>query len=523
MSDSSYSEEISSGHEAPGDVHNISFASLRSFGSQVSMESPSSVPPSPGPKTFCSQEFQMINLKPVKLDKRKSRIFGATKRKNPSKARASKKSKITYKGPEALPVYVPEPVVGCLPVVFPDSQLDPTHSNILLNLNRFQEVLDSMAQCTRCQEGKLQLLPSEIFAGSATKLSLKCNKCEYQTKFWSVSGAFRSKLILEQDSIPKRNETVYASVLAGRLIGVGCKRLRLYHSLLNIPGPMSSRTFSIAQANALIAAEEVARESMDLAKEELRIILNTPSTSKYVATVGSYDGAYQQRSGKSGGGFSRYCFAAAILVDTGKVVAYDVACNSCNICSMLANKLQRNQYTKEEYESQIEIHRNLCPAEYSDLSSVHLESALAPKVITMAMQRGVRFTAIVSDGDNKTHDVLVKSGIYSHLDGSPTIERFECLAHVAKRMKTNLHKKQEKVLKLVRAHKDFLSREEAKKGIKKENFQEIGSFIQGQNSTYKFIERELGVVKGKGDNNSIFILLRANSFLLSPRSTKTPW
>ena len=59
--------------------------------------------------------------------------------------------------------------------------------------------------------------------------------------------------------------------------------------------------------------------------------------------------------------------------------------------------------------------------------------------------------------------------------------------------------------------------------IQKGNFQEIGSFIQGQNSTYKFIERELGVVKGKGDNNSIFILLRANSFLLSPRSTKTPW
>ena len=70
-------------------------------------------------------------------------------------------------------------------------------------------------------------------------------------------------------------------------------------------------------------------------RDQLRTLQNTVPSSKYVATVGSSDGAYQQRSGKSGGGFSRYCFAAAVIAETGKVVAYNVACNSCNICSIL--------------------------------------------------------------------------------------------------------------------------------------------------------------------------------------------
>ena len=49
-----------------------------------------------------------------------------------------------------------------------------------------------------------------------------------------------------------------------------------------------------------------------------------------VHTIASYDGSYQQRSGKSGGRFSRYRFAAAISITTGKVLFYGIACYSCN-------------------------------------------------------------------------------------------------------------------------------------------------------------------------------------------------
>ena len=60
----------------------------------------------------------------------------------------------------------------------------------------------------------------------------------------------------------------------------------------------------------------------------------------------SYDGAYQVRSGKSGGGFSPYCFETAISIDMGKVVAYEVGCNSCRECTLYGNKLREKEITE---------------------------------------------------------------------------------------------------------------------------------------------------------------------------------
>ena len=50
-----------------------------------------------------------------------------------------------------------------------------------------------------------------------------------------------------------------------------------------------------------------------------------------VHITASYDGAYQKRSSKIGGGFSRFCFVSLIDMSTGKVVCYDVAISSQNI------------------------------------------------------------------------------------------------------------------------------------------------------------------------------------------------
>ena len=38
------------------------------------------------------------------------------------------------------------------------------------------------------------------------------------------------------------------------------------------------------------------------------------------------------RTGKSGRGFSRYCFAAAISISTAKMITYGIASNSCKLC-----------------------------------------------------------------------------------------------------------------------------------------------------------------------------------------------
>ena len=214
---------------------------------------------------------------------------------------------------------------------------------------------------------------------------------------------------------------MYTSLLAGRLIGVGWSKLHLFLSFFEYTRPMTSRNFLLLQAIILIAAKLVAEESMDKARDELRAIRQLDPSTKYVTAVGTFDGAYQQRTWKSGGGFSRYCFAAAIIAGTGKVVSYGVAFNSCSLCNILGNRLKREQISIEEFDTRMVEHKVTCPAEYSDLESVHLESAIAPRVISEALDRGVRFTGIVSDGDNKTHEILQKAGVYNHLDESSLI------------------------------------------------------------------------------------------------------
>ena len=189
------------------------------------------------------------------------------------------------------------------------------------------------------------------------------------------------------------------------------------------------------------------------AKIGLETIFGTNPLTNCVHAEVSYDGAYQIRSKKGGGGYSPYCFAAAISVETGKVISYDVACNSCRKCNLYASKLRDQEITEEGHHNWFLEHQSTCPAKYSEYASVHLESLLAPLVVRQAYDRGNIFTGIVSDGDNKTDATLKYADIYKTLGFDLEIGRMECLSHALKRMKTNLCKKQEVVLKDARASK----------------------------------------------------------------------
>ena len=155
------------------------------------------------------------------------------------------------------------------------------------------------------------------------------------------------------------------SILGGSLVGIGLDKLSLYHAALNIPSPPSRYIFSSAQRDILVGAEQVARESMDRAKMELESIYKLVSLNNRVHCVASYDGAYQLRSGKSGGGFSRYCFSSAISVNSGKVLSYDVACNSCPGCNEFELKLNKKQISESDYRIWVENHKSICPSQYS--------------------------------------------------------------------------------------------------------------------------------------------------------------
>ena len=76
---------------------------------------------------------------------------------------------------------------------------------------------------------------------------------------------------------------------------------------------------------------EMAVHSCKRAAQKLRSI-HGKFGDEFLNVPVSYDGAYQKRTGKGGGGFARYCFASAISIETGKVLSFEVACNGCRYC-----------------------------------------------------------------------------------------------------------------------------------------------------------------------------------------------
>ena len=451
LSGSSYSPSIHSGSEGNPEV---SFVSTRSHCSQMSISSQGSTK----------------DISDAVIIKHRKGVGRLSKRFHLSQARKLRTA--SKKGASTTCISIPAAETP-MPVATSDT-------NILINLGTMQSILNSMARCALCENGKLSILVKGISHGCSSFISITCTSCDSANTFWSSGSRIRGIVTVGDSTIKDRSQLIYSSLLAGRIMGIGWAKLHLYHSFLNIPGPMSKRNFTVAQSDLLVAARVVANESMEMAVNQLRVLHSVDISSQYVEVIGTFDGAYQQRSGKSGGGFSRYCFAAAISAETGKVLSYDVACNSCAYCSTLDNKLRDSVIPLEEHQTKMAIHKPVCSAEYSDYSSVQLESAIAPKVIADALSRGIIFSAIVSDGDNKTHDVLAKAGIYNEIRDAPTIDRFECIAHVAKRLKSNLHKRQEKVLKTARADKAAMSRTLSKKGFgKKEVSKKVDPLFKG--------------------------------------------
>ena len=301
-----------------------------------------------------------------------------------------------------------------------------------------------MTRCAICQIGSLKILVTGLSYGTASFISIECNNCDSAKGFWSSGSRGRGTITVGDNSIKTRSQLIYASVLSGRIMGIGWAKLHLYHSFLNVPGPISKRNFTLVQADLLLVPKAVDKESMLMGVNQLRGIHSVDSASQYLEVISTFDGAYQQRSGKSGEGFSRYCFAAAISAETGKILSYGVACNSCAFCKAMDQCTGEDRSPVQGYNS-IRLAGMLSTSRFAVRSMRTFTTGVSDttKFIGNAMERGVIFTARVSDGDNKTHDVLAKAGIFKDIPDAPTIEQYECIAHMAKRMKTNLHKRQD--------------------------------------------------------------------------------
>ena len=175
-----------------------------------------------------------------------------------------------------------------------------------------------------------------------------------------------------------------ACVLGGRIAGLSADKLRSYHAFLNIPPPPNPYRFPKIQADVLAAAEKEAKATIDRATMELQFQMSIDPATQCTHVSASIDAAYP----------SSNCLSPTISTETGKVLAYKVACKKCLICKRYQNRKQNGPL------SELDVQK-------SDYAAIHLETAVAPEVIKQAHERGIVFHTLVCDGDSDAVDALI--------------------------------------------------------------------------------------------------------------------
>ena len=256
--------------------------------------------------------------------------------------------------------------------------------------------LKEFAVCWECQLGQLKFYDRGTHFSCASYWMSRCKSYYATRNFWSVNGRFESDIPVGDKKIQKRNDMVYSTVLGHSFPSITCN--------FHLHSKWHPCTFRIHSTNQHGHRQD-------------RHWINSPAQPTYqVCTCcGVLRWSLPNAIFQVWGGFRRYAFASALSDDTGKVLSYEVGCNSCKPCILYANKLRDNEITEEEHQFLYASHQSSCPATYPEYASVHLESLVAPDFVKQAYHSGVVFSGIVSDGDNKTDVALKNAAIYHKL------------------------------------------------------------------------------------------------------------
>ena len=146
-------------------------------------------------------------------------------------------------------------------------------------------------------------------------LTLSCVKCNW-SKTLSTSKTVQNKT---------RGKKAYA-VIASREIGRGHAALKKCCGYMNLPPPMTSKTFLETQYTVMKSAQDNMKAA---AKQVYELIPPTPNSDDDIRNITIFaDGTWQKRRG-----FSSLNGAATVIAnDTGKSTDHRVKTKHCNAC-----------------------------------------------------------------------------------------------------------------------------------------------------------------------------------------------
>ena len=243
----------------------------------------------------------------------------------------------------------------------------------------------SSINCPECNNANLKLY--EKFSekkGLASLLFIQCqDSCGYEKEFYTSKrpGKFYDVKI----------RMTYAM----RSISNGYSSIQKFSALINLPQPMTAKSYNKSVSSLLNAAYEVAEETMIDAANELK----GDSTDDVVDASISKDGSWQRRGYSSlNGTFT------AMSLKTGKVLDCEIMTRYCKACK-LKGKL-KNSNPVALYENWMKKHRKNCPLNHSGSAGV-MEVTGATRIFDRSVEkRELRYTEYLEDGDSKGFDFV---------------------------------------------------------------------------------------------------------------------
>ena len=214
--------------------------------------------------------------------------------------------------------------------------------------------------------------------------------------------------------------------------GKGDSAMEQFSMIMGLP-ILSSSNYS-AHINKLAEENKIIKEKvMEEAWEAVRqahITVNPELIGQEIIDIGvSYDGTWHKR-----GHTSLYGIGIVIDILTGIVIDFEILSKYCGVCTQKSKSLDKKS---KEYKEWLTKHKADGECDYNFTGSSNAMEVAAAEILwkRSVAKCKMRYTTVLSDGDAKTYKHLQDLSVYGP---GVSVEKEECINHVAKRLRTGL-------------------------------------------------------------------------------------
>lgn len=287
----------------------------------------------------------------------------------------------------------------------------------IFDLNILFTILEQFLCCKIC--GCKITLKEESKCGLSSKISLQCENCSELISFNNSKKIGPTK---------KVSEINYRYIYAMRSIGRGYAAMTVFCGVMDLPKPVSRKSYNVAVKQLQRCSGSVAEKSMNSAAyEEVELM-----GSSCIDVSG--DGTWKTR-----GHTSRIGVCTVIGDKTGKVIDTEVLSSFCKSCDVWKRRKGTIEFNKWQ-----ENHEKECLTNHHGSSGKMELTGMVRIFERSEATRGVKYTGYIGDGDAKTFHAITEAHPYG---SDINISKIECVGHIQKRMGSRLRKLKQSKLK----------------------------------------------------------------------------